>query len=159
MADITYRPERVLPTIRQQLRAFIGMSAWEVLSKEWVDWATDPSQQHADPTFDWFPENIGSYWDRHVQIDVVALNWQEKRLLLGECKWQPDPISRKVVKALVEIKRVKLLTTFDDAENWRVAFACFARGGFTDAARQYAEQQRVELVDLERLDRDLGTIR
>ncbi len=150
VADIAYKPERVLPTIRQQLRAFIGVSAWEELSRQWVDVAADLQ------TFDWFPETIGSHWDRMVQVDVVAINWTEKRLLLGESKWQPSAVSRKVVQDLVERKTPKLLQSIDKADQWQVQHACFGRGGFTDAAQDYARQNRVELVDLVRLDRDMG---
>jgi uncharacterized protein len=28
----------------------------------------------------------GSHWSRTVQVDVVALNWQERAILRGECK-------------------------------------------------------------------------
>lgn len=156
MADISYRPERVLPAISQQLRAFIGVSAWEELSRQWVDAlahvAPNPTQPHY---LTWLPESIGSYWDRRVQVDVVAVSWTEKRLLVGECKWQPEPVSRKVVQELVENKTPKLMNAIDKPEQWQVQYACFGRGGFTDAAQQYAAQNLVELVSLNRLDQDL----
>lgn len=150
-ADIAYKPERVLPAIRQQLRSFIGASAWETLSRQWVDWAVDAQ------LIDWFPESIGSYWDRRVQIDVVAISWTEKKLLLGECKWQPQPVSRKVVKEFVEVKRTKLMQTLDKAEQWQDSIAFFSRGGFTKAATHYADQNNVLLIDLARLNKDLAT--
>ena len=151
-ADIAYKPERILPVIRQQLRAFVGISAWEDLSRQWVDWAVDSH------ILDWLPESIGSYWDRQVQVDVVAASWTEKRLLLGECKWQPDPVSRKILRDLVETRSPKLLRTIDGAELWQVQYAVFGRGGFTDAARQFANEKRIELVDLARLDSDLRAL-
>ncbi|MGB1249450.1 MAG: ATP-binding protein [Candidatus Promineifilaceae bacterium] len=157
IADIAYRPERVLPVIRQQLRAFIGMSAWEELSRQWVDWFVDPKEDPALPYLGWLPENIGSHWSRTVQVDVVAVSWTEKRLLIGECKWQPNAVSRKIVQDLVEHKTPKLLDSIDKAEQWKIQHACFGRGGFTDAAQQYAIQHQVELIDLPRLDRDLHT--
>lgn len=150
-ADIAYKPERVLPAIRQQLRSFIGASAWETLSRQWVDWAVDAQLIH------WLPESIGAYWDRRVQIDVVAVSWTEKKVLLGECKWQPQPVSRKVVKELVEEKQTKFLSSLDKAELWQVSLTFFSRGGFTEAASQYAAQENVQLIDLARLDRDLAT--
>ncbi|KAA3664093.1 MAG: hypothetical protein DWQ04_07480 [Chloroflexi bacterium] len=33
------------------------------------------------------PESVGSHWSRRVQVDVVALNWQTRWFLIGECKW------------------------------------------------------------------------
>lgn len=150
MADIAYKPERVLPAIRQQLRAFIGVSAWEELARQWVDVSADSEQ------LGWFPESIGSFWNRQVQIDVVAINWTDKRLLLGECKWQPQAVSRKIVDDLISNKAPKLLQTLEKSEQWQIQYACFGRGGFTPAAQQYAKQHQVELVDLARLDNDLA---
>lgn len=158
IADIAYRPERVLPTIQQELRAFIGLSAWEALSRQWVDWAANPKDDPSQFQLNWFPESIGSYWDRQVQVDVVAVSWTEKRLLLGECKWQPSAVSRSVVEELIEQKTPKLLGSITKADQWQVQYACFGRGGFTPAAQQYANQHQVELVDLMRLSRDLGTL-
>lgn len=159
IVDIAYRPERVLPAIRQQLRAFIGVSAWEELSRQWVDWAANPDRaSSATYALDWFPEHIGSHWDRHVQVDVVAISWTEKRLLLGECKWQPNAVSRQVVKDLIEQKTRKVLDNVAKPDQWQVQHACFGRGGFTDAARRYAALNQIELVDLPRLDLDLGTL-
>ncbi|MBC8447693.1 MAG: hypothetical protein H8D78_08085 [Chloroflexi bacterium] len=34
--DLAYRPEQVLPRIREGLRAFVGMTAFEELSRQWV---------------------------------------------------------------------------------------------------------------------------
>lgn len=151
-ADIAYRPERVLPAIRAQLRAFIGASAWESLARQWVDWAADAA------VLNWLPESIGAYWDRHVQVDVVAVNWMEKRLLLGECKWQPQAVGRRVVRNLLEAKTPKVLAGVDNAALWQIEYACFARGGFTPAARARAAERNVTLVDLARLDGDLQSL-
>ncbi|HUV91171.1 MAG TPA: DUF234 domain-containing protein [Anaerolineae bacterium] len=29
---------------------------------------------------------VGSHWSRQAQADVVAINWRERAILLGECK-------------------------------------------------------------------------
>ena len=33
------------------------------------------------------PERTGSFWSCQAQVDVVAINWCGKEILLGECKW------------------------------------------------------------------------
>jgi len=53
------------------------------------------------------PELIGSHWAQAVQLDVVALNWRERALLLGECTWGVDAVGRSVVRELVEEKTPK----------------------------------------------------
>jgi hypothetical protein len=42
-------------------------------------------------------------------VDVVAIAWREKQILLGECKWGGRPVSQAVVTELVERKTPRLL--------------------------------------------------
>jgi len=100
------------------------------------------------------PEIVGSHWSsdrsgrRDVQVDVVALNWREQAILLGECKWGVRAMGRSVVRELVE-KAPRVVPGGD----WRVHYVFFARAGFTDAARAEAESVGAALVDLEALEK------
>ena len=101
-------------------------------------------------------EQVGAHWGGGVQVDVVAINWREKALLLGEAKWGTEAVKRDVVRELIGAKTPKVLKTLPDAgEGWAVHYAFFARAGFTDAACGEAESVGGQLVDLERLDIDL----
>jgi hypothetical protein len=109
------------------------------------------------------PEGVGSHWSRQVQIDVVAVNWRQKAILLGECKWGlvlsrvegMDAIGRDVIGDLIEKKTPRVLKDLPDSgEGWDVYYAFFARIGFTDAARAEAKAHDAWLVDLATLDRD-----
>jgi hypothetical protein len=100
------------------------------------------------------PEVIGSHWSADVQVDVAAINWQDKTILLGECKWGVKAIGRDVIRELID-KTPKVIP----GQEWQVYFAYFARAGFTDAARQEAQKVNALLVDLEILDRDLRSSR
>ena len=97
------------------------------------------------------PEIVGSHWAADAQVDVVALNWRDRVILLGECKWGSSPVGRSVVRELVD-KAPKVIPGHD----WQVHQAFFARAGFTDAARAEAEAKGAFLVDLTTLDQDLG---
>jgi hypothetical protein len=100
-------------------------------------------------------EQGGAHWGG-VQVDVVAVNWREKALLLGEAKWSTEPVKRDVVRELIEEKTPLVLKTLPDAgEGWAVHYAYFARAGFTDAARGEADSVEAQLVDLETLDADI----
>ncbi|HEU5103700.1 MAG TPA: DUF234 domain-containing protein [Roseiflexaceae bacterium] len=102
------------------------------------------------------PEMIGSHWSRHVQADVVAVNWREHAILIGECKWSTDRVDRQIVRDLIEGKTPLVLRELPDAgQGWMITYACFARGGFTDAARQLMDTHQGLCVDLEMLDRGL----
>jgi hypothetical protein len=96
------------------------------------------------------PEVVGSHWSADAQIDLVAVNWHDKAILLGECKWGVDAIGRSVVREMVE-KAPRVIP----AEGWQIYYIYFTRGGFTAAARQEAQRVGAMLIDLETLDNDL----
>jgi hypothetical protein len=96
------------------------------------------------------PETMGSHWAPDNQVDIVAVNWREQAILLGECKWEPRPLSRTVVRELFE----KTPLVVRD-EGWQVHYVLFARAGFTDAAAALAASSGVLLLDLPRLYADL----
>jgi AAA+ ATPase superfamily predicted ATPase len=142
--------DAVWADIHAQMRAFVGMTAFEELCREWV------LAQARGGHLPFAPEDVGSHWATDVQVDVVAISWREKAILLGECKWGTDRVGRALLRELIEEKTPKVLAALSDqGKNWTVHLAFFARLGFTEAARAEAEQHEIQLVDLERLDRDL----
>ncbi len=130
--------------ISEQFRAFVGVTAFEDLCREWV------LAQARARRLPFSPEFVGSHWASDAQVDVVAINWRQKAILLGECKWGTDAVARSVVTELRE-KADRVIPGSD----WMVYYAFFARAGFTPAARSEAETFDAILVDLGRLDRDL----
>ncbi|MCL5998495.1 MAG: hypothetical protein M1546_20935 [Chloroflexi bacterium] len=105
----------------------------------------------------WSPAErvIGAFWTQYrgkaVQLDVVAASRREKRLFIGEAKWGEEPLSRHILADLVERSRHMPQV----AEGWRAEYALFSRGGFTDAARQAAQEIGARLVDLPQMERAL----
>jgi hypothetical protein len=93
-------------------------------------------------------------------VDVVAIAWREKCILLGESKWRIEDVGRSVVRELVEEKTPRVLAALSDGgEGWTVHYAFFARTGFTEAAiAEAARHNNVILVNLATLDRDLRRI-
>jgi hypothetical protein len=151
---VAYRPEQVLPHIREGLRAFVGLTAFEELSRQWVD------EQGRAAKLPFEVQEVGSHWSREVQVDVVAVNWAERATLLGECKWGASAVDRRTVRELIEAKTPKVLKQLPDAgAGWRVFYAFFARAGFTDAARGAGEAVGARLVDFKTLDMDLCDLR
>ena len=151
--ELTYHPDLVLPRIRDGLRAFVGMTAFEELSRQWV---TDQGRAGKLP----LPvQEVGSHWSRAVQVDVVAINWAERAILLGECKWGARNVDRAVVRELLEFKTPKILKDLPEkGAGWKVHHAFFARTGFTEAAQAEASSAGALLVDLATLDADLRQI-
>ncbi|MBI5956611.1 MAG: ATP-binding protein [Chloroflexi bacterium] len=136
--------------INEQLRAFIGATAFEELCREWT------LVQGRTGKLPFVPQTIGGHWSPTVQVDVAAVSWREKAILLGECKWGTGPVSRQVVSELIEDKTPLVLAALPDGKTgWRVYHALFARAGFTEAATALAREHGIMLVDLEQLGREL----
>jgi hypothetical protein len=136
--------------ISEQLRAFIGETAFEELSREWV------LAQARAGRLPFSPDRVGGHWGGGVQVDVVAVGWREKAILLGECKWGMRPVGRAVARELVEQKTPKVLRALPgNGAGWAVHYALFGRAGFTEAAQAEAQAHGALLVDLTTLDRGL----
>ncbi len=43
------------------------------------------------------PSKIGAYWSSNIEIDVVAIDEERKRVLLGECKYYVQPVDADVL--------------------------------------------------------------
>ena len=141
--------ESVWDDIHEQMRAFIGATTFEELCRAWV------LLQARRGRLSFVPEDVGSHWASDAQVDVVAINWRKREILLGECKWGVDRVSRAVLRELLELKTPKVVNTLPDPASWHAYHIFFARAGFTEAAQDEAAAYDMRLVDLVRLDQDL----
>jgi AAA+ ATPase superfamily predicted ATPase len=142
--------DAVWADVRAQMRAFVGMTAFEELCREWV------LARARSGRLPFVPEDVGSHWATDAQVDVVAISWREKAILLGEAKWGTGRVGRALIRELVEAKTPKVLATLpDQGAEWTVYYAFFARVGFTEAAQAEAGEHRIQLVSLEQLDQEL----
>lgn len=149
---LAFEPDWVTRQVQQGLRAFVGQTAFEDLAQQWV------AQQGRTGQIDFRPDVVGSHWSRTAQVNVVAVNWQERAILLGECKWGTEAVGKDVLRELVEIKTPRVLKELPDGgQGWRVRHALFARAGFTDAAQAAAQTEAAMLVDLAALAAGLHT--
>jgi AAA+ ATPase superfamily predicted ATPase len=148
------RIQYTLQEIQRHLIDFIDTYTFEELCRDWVSVQGDAGR------LPFVPERVGSHWSRDAQVDVVAIQWMDKAILLGEAKWSRDPVGRDVIAKLIAQKTPRVLQALpDQGAGWHVHYAFFARAGFTEAAQVEAERANAILVDLERLDRDLEAVR
>ena len=92
-----------------------------------------------------------------MQVDVVALNWNSKEILLGECKWGLERVDRQIARDLIDDKtRLALLDLPDMGQGWQVYHALFGRQGFTDAAQSEISALGGLCIDLQELDATLS---
>jgi hypothetical protein len=143
---------RVRASLMQDLRAFIGAYVFEELAREWVSTSEGARQ------LGFVPETSGSYWSRRarssVQLDIVAVDSREKKLLIGEAKWGDGQVSRAVLDDL--LVRGKRMAQASDAK-WTTRYAVFARNGFSDSARVFARSHNMILVTLSDMEHALVT--
>jgi AAA+ ATPase superfamily predicted ATPase len=140
---------QVIGEVRKNLRSFVGATAFEELARQWVRTQKLP----------FVPDAVGSHWNNRVQVDVAAINWQSRDILLGECKWGAEPVSREVVRELVTVKAPLALKDLpDEGRGWKTHFMLFSRSGFTPAAAEEMQRHGGLLVDLKELDAALAGV-
>lgn len=149
-AEIGFDPDVAVGLIQEHLRAFVGATAFEELCRTWVVHSSVAKR------LPFQIQDVGSHWSRHVQVDVVGINWSKKEILAGECKWGTDAVARDVLQELLETKLPLLLKDLpEEGAGWKVHTIAFSRAGFTPAAQELAKANKTILVDLTQLDRDL----
>ena len=82
--------EKVIDNFKKHHQAFVGYT-FEELSNELLKLKLS-SLQLIDS---------GSYWDRHVEIDLMATSLNQK-LIIGECKWKNHKLNKKELNKLNE---------------------------------------------------------
>lgn len=88
------------------------------------------------------PSRIGSYWlndlDGDTQIDVMAVDQQNRRIFAGECKYHNKPVDAPVYFALEEKiqKSADLKAAFP---GYQVLYGLFSKSGFTPRLLELAQ--------------------
>jgi uncharacterized protein len=141
---------RLWQMIEDNFRAFVALTFEEIC----LEWTTRQAQRGKLP---FAADNVGAHWSATVQVDLVAINWRERQILLEECKWEDAPVGRRILTELIAEKTAKVLADLpgDNAE-WTVHYAFFAWKAFTDAARELAGKHGAILLTLPQLEAALG---
>lgn len=139
---------RLWTGIESQFRAFVA-DTFEGLCRTWV------LAQAQRGTLPFEPEVVGSFWAPNVQVDVVAVNWPAKQILLGEAKWGEGRLGREVIRGLVD--KTPLVVP-EGGTGWQVHYAFFAREGFTPAAQIEARTLSARALTLAEMEPDLQAI-
>jgi uncharacterized protein len=139
------RVKQAMSLLYDHLLDFIGTHTFEELCRDWVNMAAEMSEAP------FLPERTGSFWSKQAQVDVLAINWRSKDILLGECKWGQKAVDQAVIQTLV-VKTPKVLP---GNVAWRAHYAFFARHEFTAAAASLAQKHSARLVTLAQLEADM----
>ena len=86
------------------------------------------------------PTKIGSYWKKDMEIDILALNTQEKKAFAAECKYHKNkPVSHHILNEL-EGK----CASVKELEDYTVVFGLFSVSGFDS---RLMNEEDVVLID------------
>lgn len=94
---------------------------------------------------------VGRWWYGEDEIDIVALDASDDRILLGECKWTSDPVGHALVEDLRETAERVRWGPDDRTER----FTLFSKSGFVDGLADDLGDEW-SLFDLDRMARLLG---
>ncbi len=136
----TVSPEVVLNQVREHLDAFTSWAFEDVARAAF--WHMAEAGR-----LPWPLARVGAWWDREVEIDVVALNAEGTEALLGEAKWTRQPVDIRVVG---DLQRKAENFTQDTGIRVR-SLVLFSRLGFTPGVQAAAQEQGWFLVDLDTL--------
>jgi hypothetical protein len=128
-----------------ELSAFIGKPAFEDVCRQYV------IRKNKAGALPFLTTNFGIWWGtdsrekQAADIDVVADNKPQGKILLCECKWRGEPTDAGEVQKLLD--KHFLLPGYNDYQ-----FMFFSKSPFTQAARQLSEDnQNLHLVTLDML--------
>lgn len=139
------RAKQAISLLYDHLLDFIGLHTFEELSRDWVNIKAEMGE------FPFLPERTGSFWSKHAQVDVLALNWRTKDITLGECKWGQKAVGKSVIQTLIDKTDKVLPGQF----TWNVHYLFFARYGFTEEAKTLAQQHEAWLVTMADIEADM----
>jgi AAA+ ATPase superfamily predicted ATPase len=146
LAQQVYEP--VLRNFTEQLRPFVA-ATFEDLCRNWT-----LEMGRAD-RLPFIPEFVGSDWHGgEVQADVVAVNWREAQVLIGEAKWGEGAVDLAVYKSLQKRSQL-VLAQMPNIKPWRTHFVLFARRKFTPPVVAAAKEQNIFLVTFDQIVSDL----
>lgn len=115
--------------VRPSWEQFVAIT-WEELARM----AVYELAPRVTPGF--WPEAVGSWWDRTHQIDVAAVNYGERIAWLGEARWRDQAMGMADLAAL----KIKAAAWQGETTGWRIYHALFSRSGFTDELQQAAQR-------------------
>ena len=87
-------------------------------------------------------EQMGRWWDKNTEIDLVGLNKAENSILFVETKWNTKPIDTDVLEEL----KSKAKTVDWGSKGRKEYFALVAKGGFTDRLLEQAKKEGTILI-------------
>ncbi len=95
-------------------------------------------------------QKVGRWWDKNEEIDIVATNEEENKILFGEVKWSNKKVGLNIIDNLKKKTRLVEWGGLDRKEY----FILFSKSGFTDRLIDLAKSDKsIFLVKKDRLQK------
>ena len=134
LLEINQRQAETLSEIRNNL-PYIVAPVWETVARLHLLVASGQGQIP-------FPvQEVGTWWTRGAQVDVVGVNRSERRVVFGEARWRATNVTAQDLNRLIE---KGLLWLRGDTSRWDVHYAFFARA-FGQVQVEGVEEEAVHL--------------
>ena len=134
LLEINQRQSETLSEIRNSL-PYIVAPVWETIARQHLLLASGQGQIP-------FPvQEVGTWWTRGAQVDVVGVNRRERQVVFGEARWRATHVTAKDLNTLME---KGLLWLRGDTSRWEVHYAFFAKG-FGRVQVEGVDEQAVHL--------------
>lgn len=127
LLEINQRQDETLSEIRIQLPQIVA-PIWESIARQYLLIASGQGQ------IPFAVQEVGSWWNRNAQIDVVGVNRYMHQVIFGEVRWRAQAVTQKDVDLLIE-KGLRWL--HGDTARWDVHYVFFARS-FTMPVKEIA---------------------
>ncbi|MEJ2708922.1 MAG: ATP-binding protein [Anaerolineales bacterium] len=140
--------------MQEQLASFIGKNAFEEICREWLR----SQGQAGDAPFPF--EDAGRIWGtanrKAVEVDVAAISWRHRALLLGEAKWTENNVGIEVLDKLLGWTTERVLELLPPPQKeWTIYHYLFAKRGFTPEVIRIARENNVTLVQTAPIEDEL----
>jgi AAA+ ATPase superfamily predicted ATPase len=126
----------VLKKIKKDFSAVVADN-YEAVCQEIV-------KSHEDELFSL--DRIGRWWDKNEEIDLIAVNDEEKKILFGEAKWSKKALGIDIYD---DLKRKSCLVDWNKGERSEY-FCLFSKSGFTDNLLRIAKKEKIALFQKDR---------
>ena len=94
-------------------------------------------------------DEVGRWWRKGEEIDVVGLDKDKKRMILGECKWSKNKVG---VDVFYDLKQKSEKVRWGGKKR-EEEYTLFSKSGFEEELHQMDEE--VKLIDIEDLKQTL----
>lgn len=92
---------------------------------------------NAKNSWPFYFSKIGRYWNHTTEIDIIALDPDEKNIIFGECKYWKEPVGINILYALEE-KSQQVDWNKSARTEW---FILFSKAGFTEELQTLAKNK------------------